>query len=152
MMNTVCAQPTSSLISLPGKGEIKPQPIDPLQPAETFTVILDKLIKSVQYDVTCIISNNNAEPVDMRFDISQPLGGGYGLFSLNNIELENNQGTILVGNNNIITVPVFVYDTGSSIIFKNLDFKNSVTLNACSARPIVKTLQSVKRTLYTYKL
>lgn len=131
----------SSVVVLPAKGYIRPQPLDPQLPPELFTVSLDKLIKNVQYDVTCIISNNNLEPVDMRLDVNQPLGGGYGLFTLNGNELDNNQGTIPPGDDNLITVPVALYGNGSSIVFQNLDFHNSVLLISCIARPIVKPIQ-----------
>lgn len=131
------AFPTSSLINLGVSGEIKPQSSDANQPAVIFIVPLDKLIKNVQYDVTCVIYNNNLEPVDIRFDISQPQGGGYGLFTLNDVELDNNQTSIPIGNNNVINVPVLVYDTGSILILKNLDFSNSLTLSSCTARPII---------------
>jgi len=124
---------SNSSIPLLSSGEVKP--------AESLAISLNPLIKNVDYDVSCYVSNDSADNVDMRFDLETKTSSGSSKFLLNDIMLKNNQDTLRSGDN-IVTVTVSLQGDGNSISFKNLDFSHSVHVRNCVAKPALQTLKS----------
>jgi hypothetical protein len=128
---TVAApSPTSSAISLPGGGKVSP--------AGVLSVSLAPLLKEVHYDLSCQISNSQAEAVDMRFELSHSYTQ-YGQVSLNEGILDNLQGSLQVGENTLTVAEISISGNGNPALqFKNLDFNHTVEVSNCLAKPAIK--------------
>jgi hypothetical protein len=118
----------SSIIDLPGGGEV---PVA----GGTTGIVLTPLIPDVAYDVTCKITNPNAEKVDMHFEISEKTASWYNLFVLNGDGLTSGVGGLKPGDNTVSIAVQTSTKQVTTLVMKNLDSKNTVTVSNCSGKP-----------------
>lgn len=118
LINVVSAASLSSAITL-ASGSI--------EPTKNLTFSLEKLISGIVYDVTCKISNPNAEIVTIGFT------GPYMYYnvSLNDARMDR-QGNLQIGNNTLFIGSVH-RSTSDSFTITNADQTNVIDVSSCEA-------------------
>lgn len=118
LINSVSAVPMSSAITL-ASGSI--------EPTESLTLPLDKLVPGIDYDITCKISNPNEEVVTIgltnAYFYSENLLNGTNFYK---------QGDLQVGDNTLILKNVSRSENYSFAIV-NADQTNVIDVSGCIA-------------------
>lgn len=128
---------SSSLIKLPGGGEIPPM--------GNVKIALASLQQNVHYNITCQVTNAQSEAVDMRFEMGNGKvnGSAYSQILLNDAVLMNAQGSAHSGDNTVVITEATNLDTTpSELSFRNLDTVHTVQVDHCVARPAIKKVSS----------
>jgi len=131
---------TGSTISLLNKTEITP--------TKSLTIPLDSLLKAT-YNVTCLLTNTNLQPVDVSLAVDSKSDLQHTQFTLNDETLTNGQATLQNGENRV-NFAIAVNSNGNALIVKNLNFDASVQVSNCVAKPITnKTFVNVASGYFT---
>lgn len=124
---------TASTQSLPGEGALNPK--------ESIKISLNPLLHGASYNVQCTIDNENADTVDMHFDVALGSAGGlFGKFYINSKELNTvHQAKLATGKSTYELHDVISNGKSNNLFFQNLDMDNKISVTDCQATPVTSS-------------
>ncbi len=111
-----------------------------LDPKESIKISLNPLLHNASYNVQCAVDNENADAVDMHFDVALgSAGGSFGKFYMNSKELNPaHQAKLATGKSVYELHDVISNGKSNDLIFQNLDLDNKISVSDCQATPVTQ--------------